>query len=175
MPAIQSGPPEAGTYRFVLIRKDIEPRRAQRLVGYNETVQTRAIEWRGRTVQGAFVRSHEFAMRLRKAAFGMWADITQEWFASLGEDAKPVAKVPVRQVQPLTREQKIERLSVPARAMLMTLQASAHELSKQELIERSGIDVAEYNDEIATLLDDGLIVRNGVGRGVRFDVQREAA
>lgn len=91
MPAIQSAPPEPGTYRYVLQRYDKAPTQSIRFVGYDEVAQARAIELDGRVAQTLFLRSRNTYLRARKLG---WRDVTARWFAHLAGEAQAEAPKP---------------------------------------------------------------------------------
>ncbi len=75
--------PAHGTYRYVLRRRDYEipiP-----VIGYDENVTSRAINFQGVTAQTAFLNSHNNYLRALKEG---WEDWTERWFAQYGNAAK---------------------------------------------------------------------------------------
>lgn len=112
MPDIISGPPEPGTYRYVLVRFDWPRSQTYLVANYGETKRTRVIEWpeewdlprntgnpnnptRERPqVVAAFVTDRH--LRDRAVRFQGWQDISAQWFERLGHpDAGPTPGVPV--------------------------------------------------------------------------------
>lgn len=140
---IQHGSPEQGTYRFVLINGRWATIQAQLLSGYDETTQSRAIEWNGKTVHGAFVRSSAFASRLQKPQMGAWEDITKEWFHRLAKDREG-----------------------PAAELLAAMRKSGEPMGKGHMVDVTGMTKDEWTDAIADLLKAGLVepVRSSRGR-----------
>lgn len=112
MPNIITGPPEPGTYRYVVARWDWPRTQTYQVANYGETKKSRIVEWprgwdlpngRGnpnsptpqdRRVVMAFVNDRH--LRDRLCNFLGWHDITREWFASLEHpDAGPTPGVEV--------------------------------------------------------------------------------
>lgn len=99
MPDIIEGPPEAGTYRYVLARWDWPLNQTYRVANYSETKGTRVVKWprgwalpdgRGnpnaptqedRRVVMAFVQDRH--LRDRLVRFQGWTEITKRWFRHL--------------------------------------------------------------------------------------------
>lgn len=147
---IESGPPPRGTYAHVLARFDLAPANTQKLHAYFEVVHSRAVEFRGKTIQALFT-SHDVT-RNRAVKLG-WKDITREWMATLPEEAAPPAG---------------PELSASAEALLLTLRAHGAPMSRGELVDASGIEAAAWAESAKSLVDAGLVERSGVGRNMRY-------
>lgn len=112
MPDIHRGPPEPGTYRYVVARWDWPPKQTYSVANYGETRTTRIVEWpeewplpngRGNPntptrakpdVVMAFVQDRH--LRDRCVRFNGWTDITEAWFKLLGHpDNGPIPGVEV--------------------------------------------------------------------------------
>lgn len=78
MPAIETNPPELGTYSFVLARSDRAlQEHAIAVICYTGQYDSRFVEFRGARVHAIFVNletERDFAQKRG------WTDVTEEWF-----------------------------------------------------------------------------------------------
>lgn len=143
MPAIQHGPPTAGTYRFVAMRTDIHARGLEvqpiTFYGYAETQVSRSVEFDGSYVQALFFRTPE--AHNRACCMG-WKDITEPFLQAISEEKKA-------QPQASTEAQ---------RKILSTL--CDKWMSKREIISMSDIKDSEWRTSVKTLMDRGLVECN---------------
>jgi len=117
MPDIIKGPPEPGSYRYVVARPHWPPTQTYLVANYGETRRSRIVDWpeeipippaRGNpnfptrdkpaTVM-AFVQDRH--LRDRCVRFNGWIDITEAWFSALGHpDSGPTPGVDVLDSEP---------------------------------------------------------------------------
>lgn len=143
MPAIQHGPPTAGTYRFVAIATDVHGRGVDvqpiTFYGYAETSIARSIEFDGSYVQALFFRTPE--AHNRACCMG-WKDITETFFKCLDAESEAAPHASTE----------------GQRKLLATL--CDKWMSKREIITMSGIKDSEWRTSVKTLMDKGLVECN---------------
>ncbi len=85
MPAVETTPPEKGTYKFVLVNPNFDPEVPLQEYFYDEAPASRAIEFDGKRRPTIFLRTQT---GFEAAQPRGWVDITKAWFAQF--EPKPV-------------------------------------------------------------------------------------